>query len=65
MDDFEFQLQAEQKSALGPVAGPSLEENTRVDPTDGTVYVWDQEKRAWFPKVTSTSPLVEECWVRS
>ena len=29
------------------------EENTKtyVDPTDGTVYEWDEEKRAWFPKV--------------
>uniref|UniRef100_A0A9J8CQX8 17S U2 SnRNP complex component HTATSF1 n=1 Tax=Cyprinus carpio carpio TaxID=630221 RepID=A0A9J8CQX8_CYPCA len=24
---------------------------TYVDPEDGTVYDWDQEKRAWFPKV--------------
>lgn len=21
------------------------------DPTDGTEYEWDEEKRAWFPKV--------------
>ena len=24
------------------------------DPTDGTVYEWDAEKRAWFPKVCVT-----------
>lgn len=24
---------------------------TYTDPEDGTVYDWDQEKKAWFPKV--------------
>lgn len=24
---------------------------TYTDPTDGTVYIWDREKNAWFPKV--------------
>lgn len=23
-----------------------------VDPSDGTVYEWDHEKKAWFPKIT-------------
>lgn len=27
---------------------------TYTDSTDGTVYIWDQEKRAWFPKVDDT-----------
>lgn len=27
---------------------------TYVDPEDGTVYDWDHEKRAWFPKVFIT-----------
>ncbi len=26
--------------------------HTYVDPEDGTVYDWDHEKRAWFPKVS-------------
>ena len=26
-------------------------ELTYVDPSDGTVYEWDAEKRGWFPKV--------------
>lgn len=25
---------------------------TYTDPADGTVYIWDREKNAWFPKVT-------------
>lgn len=25
--------------------------HTYTDPHDGTVYFWDKEKRAWFPKV--------------
>lgn len=24
---------------------------TYTDPEDGTVYDWDHEKKAWFPKV--------------
>ena len=26
---------------------------TYEDPNDGTVYEWDEEKRAWFPKVSA------------
>ncbi|KAG7517084.1 HIV Tat-specific factor 1 [Solea senegalensis] len=26
--------------------------NTFTDPEDGTVYDWDHEKKAWFPKIT-------------
>ncbi|KAK5887716.1 hypothetical protein CesoFtcFv8_016296 [Champsocephalus esox] len=26
--------------------------NTYIDPEDGTVYDWDPEKKAWFPKIT-------------
>ncbi|KAK1882591.1 HIV Tat-specific factor 1 like [Dissostichus eleginoides] len=26
--------------------------NTYIDPEDGTVYDWDSEKKAWFPKIT-------------
>lgn len=26
---------------------------TYTDPNDGTVYEWHEEKRAWFPKVSS------------
>lgn len=27
--------------------------HTYTDATDGTVYVWDKEKNAWFPKVST------------
>ncbi|KAL5457638.1 hypothetical protein EMCRGX_G034921 [Ephydatia muelleri] len=46
-DDFEFQLRAQQQ-VLGDSGGTA----TYVDPTDNTVYEWDEEKRAWFPKIT-------------
>lgn len=46
-EDFEFQLRAQQQ-VLGDSGGTA----TYVDPTDNTVYEWDEEKRAWFPKVT-------------
>lgn len=27
--------------------------HTYTDPADDTVYIWDQEKKAWFPKVNN------------
>ena len=35
---------------------------TYEDPNDGTVYEWDEEKRAWFPKVSAYQP---ECSLQS
>ncbi len=32
----------------------SSQSYTYKDPNDGTVYEWDEEKRAWFPKVFLT-----------
>jgi HIV Tat-specific factor 1 len=29
--------------------------HTYTDATDGTVYIWDREKNAWFPKVKCCS----------
>ena len=50
MDDFEYQLRAEQEALQGkPKEGPSTK--TYVDPTDGTAYEWDEERNGWFPKV--------------
>lgn len=49
-DEFEYQLQA-QKEFLEGKKPQQLEGYTYVDPSDGTVYEWDSEKRAWFPKV--------------
>ena len=55
--DFEYQLQAQQyyqqqQQQSGDTA------QTYVDPTDGTVYEWDAEKRAWFPKVHTSQRLL-------
>ena len=54
-EDFEFQLRAERE-----FSGRSNEEvrekgdgtRTYVDPSDGTVYEWDEDKQGWFPKVS-------------
>lgn len=32
------------------------ENHTYTDPKDGTVYFWDRDKNAWFPKVSIYSP---------
>ena len=50
VDDFEYQLQA-QKEFLEGNKPQQQEGCTYVDPSDGTVYEWDAEKRAWFPNV--------------
>lgn len=51
VDDFEYQLQAQQDFCDGHQQQQQQAGYTRVDPSDGTVYEWDSEKRAWFPKV--------------
>lgn len=53
-EDFRYQLEAEKKeaSAKGEEGGGA----TYTDPSDGTVYEWDAEKRAWFPKVQQDFP---------
>lgn len=49
-EDFEYQLLAE-KGFVGAPASQEQSANTFVDPSDGTVYEWDEQKRGWFPKV--------------
>uniref|UniRef100_A0A5S6QDI4 17S U2 SnRNP complex component HTATSF1 n=1 Tax=Trichuris muris TaxID=70415 RepID=A0A5S6QDI4_TRIMR len=51
-DDFEFQLREEAASLAANEPGAQTS-NPRLyrDPTDNTIYEWDEEKRAWFPKV--------------
>ena len=50
--DFVEELKKQAKSAESlPGEG---EDPTYVDPSDGTVYEWDAEKRGWFPKVGHT-----------
>lgn len=51
MDDFEYQLRAEEEEREGKHSGEVVNTKTYVDPSDGTVYEWDKEKNGWFPKV--------------
>ncbi|XP_071955260.1 17S U2 SnRNP complex component HTATSF1-like [Antedon mediterranea] len=45
--EFERQLKLEKELA----AEKDESSRTYTDPNDGTVYEWDESKRAWFPKV--------------
>ena len=53
MDDFEFQLQAERLHSEKGTEGGWDKQQTYTDPTDGTLYEWDAERKGWFPKVSS------------
>ena len=46
--DFLEELKEQAKSAE---SHDDEEGTTYLDPSDGTVYQWDAEKRGWFPKV--------------
>jgi HIV Tat-specific factor 1 len=48
--DFEEQLELERLEHERKVKLEKDNKGERVDP-DGTVYEWDTEKKAWFPKV--------------
>lgn len=50
LEDFEFQLQAE-RAYVGVSTAPQQAGATYVDPSDGTVYEWDQKQKGWVPKV--------------
>lgn len=58
-EDFEFQLRAQQefKEGSSDLQQRSGNKQTYVDPSDGTVYEWDEQKRGWFPMVRSDSKL--------
>lgn len=45
-DDFQVQLQMEEEERQKAQEG-----YTYTDPNDGTVYEWDMQRNAWFPKV--------------
>lgn len=47
----EFLEQLRQQELYGNRRGDGDDPYTYVDPEDGTVYDWDHEKKAWFPKV--------------
>lgn len=48
-DEFEKQLELEEKEKQ---RSSGTDPYTYVDPNDGTVYEWDVQKNAWFPKLT-------------
>ncbi len=50
-DEFEYQLKAQEQYTLAAGAAGGVEGETYVDPSDGTVYVWDSARQGWFPKV--------------
>ncbi|XP_013793531.1 HIV Tat-specific factor 1 homolog isoform X2 [Limulus polyphemus] len=54
-DDFEAQLKLEKLEKQKQETDWSLPSQgdpyTYVDPTDGTVFEWDSQKKAWFPKI--------------
>ena len=42
------------ESSEGPSQEASSGPKVYTDPNDGTQYEWDDQKRAWFPKVVKT-----------
>lgn len=50
-EDFEHQLRLEQQEKARAETAAEADPYTYKDPNDGTVYEWDHEKRAWFPKI--------------
>ncbi|XP_030293198.1 17S U2 SnRNP complex component HTATSF1 [Sparus aurata] len=48
----EFMEQLRMQELYGKRSEDGSDPNTYTDPEDGTVYDWDPEKKAWFPKIT-------------
>ncbi|XP_045895493.1 HIV Tat-specific factor 1 isoform X2 [Micropterus dolomieu] len=48
----EFMEQLRLQELYGQRNEDGSDPNTYTDPVDGTVYDWDHEKKAWFPKIT-------------
>lgn len=49
-EEFEDQFRLQEEEAKREAAAAKSTKKTRVD-ADGTVMEWDEEKRAWFPKI--------------
>ena len=47
----EFMEQLRMQELYGQRKDDGSDPNTYTDPEDGTMYDWDHEKKAWFPKV--------------
>ncbi|KAI4882154.1 hypothetical protein NFI96_004388 [Prochilodus magdalenae] len=48
----EFHEQLRLQELYGQKREDGADPYTYVDPEDGTVYDWDHDKKAWFPKIT-------------
>ncbi|KAJ0061613.1 hypothetical protein NL108_005774, partial [Boleophthalmus pectinirostris] len=48
----EFMEQLRMQEMYGQRNSDGSDPYTYTDPEDGTVYDWDHEKKAWFPKIT-------------
>ncbi|XP_047661245.1 HIV Tat-specific factor 1 [Tachysurus fulvidraco] len=48
----EFHEQLRLQELYGQRRDDGEDPYTYIDPEDGTVYDWDHEKKAWFPKIT-------------
>ncbi|KAM4727135.1 17S U2 SnRNP complex component HTATSF1 [Anableps anableps] len=48
----EFMEQLRMQELYGQRNADGSDPYTYTDPVDGTVYDWDHEKKAWFPKIT-------------
>lgn len=47
----EFMEQLRMQELYSQRAADSSDPYTYTDPEDGTLYDWNHEKKAWFPKV--------------
>lgn len=48
-------IENKKDSEASGVFGFENDTHTYTDPNDGSMYIWDKEKNAWFPKVTTIS----------
>ena len=51
LEDFEYQLNAAKGYAGASSSVAPGNASTYVDPSDGTVYEWDEKQKGWVPKV--------------
>ncbi len=51
LEDFEYQLNAAKGYVGAASSAAQSSASTYVDPSDGTVYEWDEKQRGWVPKV--------------
>lgn len=54
-DESEKEENANSEVSASGTFGFENDTHTYTDPNDGSMYIWDKEKNAWFPKVTTVS----------